>query len=45
MLLGVYAANERARAFYARPGFRQVADRRSRVGHRSYDDAVLALGP
>jgi GNAT superfamily N-acetyltransferase len=43
MLLGVYAANERARGFYARQGFRQVADRRFRVGRRSYDDAVLAL--
>lgn len=43
MLLGVYAGNERARAFYTRHGFRQVAERRFQVGHRSYDDAVLAL--
>jgi ribosomal protein S18 acetylase RimI-like enzyme len=42
LLLGVYAGNGRARAFYAKNGFRQIADRRFRVGDREYDDVVLA---
>jgi diamine N-acetyltransferase len=42
VLLGVYAGNARARAFYVKNGFRQIADRRFRVGHREYDDVVLA---
>ena len=42
LLLGVYAGNERARAFYAKQGFSQIADRRFRVGQREYDDVVLA---
>ena len=43
MLLGVYAHNARARAFYARRGFYHVADRRFHVGGNAYDDTVLAL--
>ena len=42
LLLGVYAGNERARAFYAKHGFSQVAIRKFRVGNRNYDDVVLA---
>ncbi|GGE19928.1 N-acetyltransferase [Polymorphobacter glacialis] len=42
LLLGVYAGNDRARAFYAKNGFIQIADRRFRVGDREYDDVVLA---
>lgn len=42
LLLGVFAGNERARAFYAKNGFVQIADRRFRVGDREYDDVVLA---
>jgi GNAT superfamily N-acetyltransferase len=42
LLLGVYAGNDRARAFYAMNGFIQIADRRFRVGDREYDDVVLA---
>ena len=42
LLLGVYAGNGRARAFYIKHGFDQIADRRFRVGAREYDDVVLA---
>jgi ribosomal protein S18 acetylase RimI-like enzyme len=42
LLLGVYAGNARGRAFYAKNGFLQVAERRFRVGDRDYDDVVLA---
>jgi ribosomal protein S18 acetylase RimI-like enzyme len=42
LLLGVYAGNARALAFYARHGFRPVAERQFRVGDRTYDDRVLA---
>lgn len=42
LLLGVYAENARALAFYRREGFKQIADRRFRVGDRDYDDVVLA---
>jgi len=42
LLLGVYAGNRRARAFYSKNGFVQIADRTFRVGGRDYDDVVLA---
>jgi GNAT superfamily N-acetyltransferase len=42
LLLGVYAGNERAQAFYAKSGFERIADRRFRVGDRDYDDIVFA---
>lgn len=42
LLLGVYAGNARALAFYRRQGFERIADRRFRVGDRDYDDIVLA---
>lgn len=43
LLLGVYAGNARALAFYARCGFVQVGERRFQVGANSYQDAILAL--
>lgn len=43
LLLGVYAGNTRALAFYERQGFQPVASRQFRVGNRTYDDRVLAL--
>ncbi|WCT74403.1 GNAT family N-acetyltransferase [Sphingomonas naphthae] len=42
LLLGVYAGNVRARAFYLHSGFVQIAERTFRVGDRDYDDVVLA---
>jgi ribosomal protein S18 acetylase RimI-like enzyme len=42
LLLGVYAGNARAQAFYAKSGFAKIAERRFRVGDREYDDLVLA---
>jgi ribosomal protein S18 acetylase RimI-like enzyme len=42
LVLGVYTGNAAARAFYARQGFAQIAERRFRVGDRDYDDVVLA---
>lgn len=42
ILLGVYAGNERAIAFYQRAGFRGAGQRRFRVGDGEYDDVVLA---
>lgn len=42
LLLGVYAANARAQAFYAKHGFTRIADRQFRVGAHLYDDVVLA---
>jgi GNAT superfamily N-acetyltransferase len=42
LLLGVYAGNERAMAFYKKQGFSRIADRRFRVGSRDYDDVVFA---
>jgi ribosomal protein S18 acetylase RimI-like enzyme len=42
LLLGVYAGNGRALAFYRKHGFEQIGERRFRVGARDYDDLVLA---
>jgi diamine N-acetyltransferase len=42
LLLGVYAKNARALAFYRKQGFEQIADRQFDVGGTLYDDAVLA---
>ena len=42
LLLGVFSANARAIAFYARQGFSQAGVRRFRVGEGVYDDLVLA---
>lgn len=43
LLLGVYAENARALAFYARNGFVPIGERRFRVGSTEYYDHVLAL--
>jgi GNAT superfamily N-acetyltransferase len=42
LLLGVYAGNDRAQAFYRKNGFSPVADRRFRVGDKEYEDIVFA---
>jgi diamine N-acetyltransferase len=42
LLLGVYAGNDRARRFYSKNGFSQIAVRQFRVGDQDYDDVVLA---
>jgi diamine N-acetyltransferase len=42
VLLGVYAHNARAIAFYERHGFVRVGERRFAVGGNHYDDLVLA---
>ena len=43
MLLGVYAENARALAFYSRNGFVPIGERRFRVGVTEFHDRVLAL--
>lgn len=43
LLLGVYAENARALAFYARNGFVPIGERKFRVGGTDYYDLVLAL--
>lgn len=42
VLLGVYAGNERAIAFYRKQGFEDVGERRFRIGSALYADVVLA---
>lgn len=42
LLLGVYAANHRAIAFYRKHGFDQIATRQFDIGGTLYDDVVLA---
>lgn len=42
LLLGVYAGNTRAQAFYHKHGFAKVADRKFDVGGTLYDDVVMA---
>lgn len=42
LLLGVYAHNARAIAFYAKQGFVPIGTRQFAVGGRLYDDVVLA---
>jgi ribosomal protein S18 acetylase RimI-like enzyme len=43
LLLGVYAGNEAAIAFYLRQGFVHLTQRQFNVGGRMYDDHVLSL--
>ncbi|MBO9624447.1 MAG: GNAT family N-acetyltransferase [Sphingomonas sp.] len=42
LLLGVYAGNQRAIAFYRKNGFEPIAERKFDVGGTLYDDIVLA---
>jgi diamine N-acetyltransferase len=42
LLLGVYAANARALAFYRKHGFVEIGTRQFNVGGALYDDVVLA---
>ncbi|CAM3302802.1 GNAT family N-acetyltransferase [Sphingomonas antarctica] len=42
LLLGVFAQNHRAIAFYRKKGFEQLATRKFNVGGTDYDDVVLA---
>jgi ribosomal protein S18 acetylase RimI-like enzyme len=42
LLLGVYAGNSQAQAFYQKNGFERIADRKFRVGDREYEDIVFA---
>ncbi len=42
LLLGVYAHNHRAIAFYCKNGFEKIAGRQFDVGGTLYDDCVLA---
>lgn len=41
LLLGVYAGNEKALAFYARHGFKQIGTRKFQVGTMICDDYIL----
>lgn len=43
VLLGVYAGNDDALAFYQRCGFHRIGQRTFRVGDTDYDDIILAL--
>ena len=42
LLLGVYAQNDRALAFYRKQGFADLGTRQFNVGGKLYDDLVLA---
>jgi ribosomal protein S18 acetylase RimI-like enzyme len=42
LLLGVFAGNMRALAFYRRHGFAKIGERRFRVGSQECEDVVLA---
>ena len=42
LLLGVYARNARAIAFYRKQGFEQIGERQFDVGGQLFDDVVLA---
>ena len=42
LLLGVYAGNQRAIAFYRKQGFADLGTRQFNVGGKLYDDLVLA---
>jgi len=43
LLLGVYAHNHPAIAFYERAGFSKLGDRKFNVGGRDYDDNIMGL--
>jgi len=43
LLLGVYAHNDSAIAFYERVGFRSLGSRKFNVGGKDYDDIIMRL--
>ena len=43
LLLGVYAGNGRAIAFYLKQGFSRISERRFQVGRNAYEDIIFAL--
>ena len=43
LLLGVFAHNDAAKAFYERMGFRVIGTRQFTVGGRGYDDDIMAV--
>lgn len=43
LLLGVYAHNHSAIAFYERAGFRELGSRKFNVGGRDYDDRIMGM--
>lgn len=43
LLLGVYAHNHSAMAFYERVGFRQLGTRKFNVGGNDYDDNIMGM--
>jgi ribosomal protein S18 acetylase RimI-like enzyme len=43
LLLGVYARNKAAIAFYERLGFHKIGDRHYTIGESVYDDTVMGL--
>ena len=42
VLLGTYEENHRAMAFYAKHGFNTIGARKFTVGHKVYDDIIMA---
>lgn len=42
LLLGVYRGNERGLAFYRKNGFTEAGTRTFTIGHRQYNDLILA---
>lgn len=43
LLLGVYARNKSAIAFYERMGFSKLGDRKFNVGGKDYDDNIMGI--
>jgi GNAT superfamily N-acetyltransferase len=43
LLVGAYAGNAQAQAFYLKNGFRRLGERRFQVGAQSYEDHVFGL--
>jgi len=43
LLLGVYAHNRSATAFYERMGFTKIGDRKFNVGGKDYDDNIMGM--
>jgi ribosomal protein S18 acetylase RimI-like enzyme len=43
LLLGVYAHNESAIAFYERLGFNKIGVRKFNIGGKGYDDNIMGM--